>query len=130
MLRIVVASAVLAVTGIGAARSADVPASLRLEDAAALVTLCTVPASDPLHDLAEGFCLGYMTGAMQLYRAATASPTIENAVCAEGEVSRARMRAIFLDWADAHPEHLDEPAIDALFRAAVAAFPCTEGTSP
>lgn len=65
-----------------------------------------------------------MTGAMQLYRAATAAPNIPNAVCVERDVPRGEMRAIFLDWAADHGEHLNEPAIDALFRAAVAAFPC------
>jgi len=112
--------------GLAAAQDLDeVAASFRLDDGAALVTVCTVPAGDPLHDSANGFCLGYMTGAMELYRAATASPNIPNAVCADREVSRAEMRAIFLDWAEDHPDHLAEPAIDGLFRAAVDAFPCS-----
>lgn len=126
MRRLVVTVTALAWAGVAAAQDADdVAASFRLDDGAALVTACTVPEGEPLHDTAKGFCLGYMTGAMQLYRAATASPNIPNAVCAEREISRAEMRAIFLAWAEDHPEHLDEPAIDALFRAAVAAFPCT-----
>lgn len=125
MRRIFMISAVVAWAGLAAAEDVDeVAASFRLDDATALVTACTVPASHPLHDTARGFCLGYMTGAMQLYRAATASPNIANAVCAEREVPRAEMREIFLDWAELHPDHLAEPAIDALFRAALAAFPC------
>ncbi len=126
MNRLLVALAALGWAGPAAAQDVDdVAASFRLDDGAALVTACTVPASDPLHDTANGFCLGYMTGAMQLYRAATASPNIPNAVCADREVSRAEMRAIFLDWAEDHPDHLAEPALDALFRAAVDAFPCS-----
>ncbi len=98
--------------------------SFVLEDGAALVTACTVPETHPLHATAKGFCLGYMTGAMQLYAAAVQSPKIDDAVCPGAAVSRVRMRDIFLEWARTHPERLGEPAIDTLFRAAVAAFPC------
>jgi len=98
--------------------------SFELNNARALVTACTVPADNVLHDTAKGLCLGYMTGAMQLYRAAAASPKVENRVCPGHEVSRAEMRDVFLEWAAANPERLDEPAIDGLLRAAVAKFPC------
>jgi hypothetical protein len=122
----VVASAALIWAGLAAAQDVgDVASSFRLDDGADLVTVCTVSEDEPLHDTAKGFCLGYMSGAMQLYRAATASPDVPNAVCTTGEVSRAEMRRIFLAWAEDHPELLDEPAIDALLRAAVAAFPCS-----
>jgi len=125
MRRIFMISAIIGWAGLAAAEDVDeVAASFRLDDGSALVTACTVPASHALHATASGFCLGYMTGAMELYRAATASPDIANAVCAEREVPRAEMRQIFLDWAEDHPDRLAEPAIDALFRAAVAAFPC------
>jgi hypothetical protein len=98
--------------------------SFELNNARALVTACTVPAGDALYDTAKGFCLGYMTGAMQLYRAATASPNVKNFVCPGHEVSRAEMRDVFLEWAAANPERLSEPAVDGLLRAAVAKFPC------
>jgi Rap1a immunity proteins len=98
--------------------------SFELNDANALVTACTVPADNPLYQTAKGFCLGYMTGAMQLYRAAATSPNIKNFVCPGHLVSRAEMRDVFLEWAAANPQRLSEPAIDALLRSAVAKFPC------
>jgi Rap1a immunity proteins len=98
--------------------------SFELNDANALVTACTVPADNPLYQTAKGFCLGYMTGAMQLYRAAAASPNVKNSVCPGHVVSRAEMRDVFLEWAAANPQRLSEPAIDALLRSAVAKFPC------
>lgn len=98
--------------------------SFELNDANALVTACTVPADNPLYQTAKGFCLGYMTGAMQLYRAAAASPNVKNFVCPGHLVSRAEMRDVFLEWAAANPQRLSEPAIDALLRSAVAKFPC------
>jgi Rap1a immunity proteins len=100
--------------------------SFELSNAQALVTTCTVPADNPLYQTAKGFCLGFMTGAMQLYSAAAASPKIKNFVCPGHVVSRAEMRGVFLDWAAAHPERLSEPAIDGLVRSAVAKYPCPQ----
>jgi hypothetical protein len=109
-----------------AAQSASdaVVESFELDDAEALITACTVPADDPLYQTARGFCLGYMTGAMQLYRAAAASPNVKNFVCPNHVVSRAEMRDVFLEWAAANPRRMSEPAIDSLLRAAVAKYPC------
>lgn len=113
-----------AAAGPAAAQDDQVIESFVLSDADALVTACTVPEGNPLYQTAKGFCLGYMTGAMQLYGAATASPNVENFVCPGRAVSRAEMRDVFLEWAAANPERLSEPAIDGLLRAAVAKFPC------
>jgi hypothetical protein len=102
----------------------SVAESFKLNDAEALVTACTVPDDSPLYQTAKGFCLGYMTGAMQLYRAAAASPNVKDFVCPKHVVSRAEMREVFLEWAAANPQRMSEPAIDSLLRAAVAKFPC------
>ena len=115
----------VSIVGASAAAQDDpVVESFVLSDAAALVTACTVPEGHPLYQTAKGFCLGYMTGAMQLYSAAAASPDVKNFVCPGRVVSRAEMRDVFLEWAAANPERLGEPAIDGLVRAAVAKFPC------
>ena len=107
-----------------AADGEDVVESFRLQDTQALVTACSVPADHAMHARANAFCLGYMSGAMHFYGAAVKSPKVEPFVCPPGEVSRAEVRKIFLNWAAAHPERLDEPPIEGLVRAAVAAFPC------
>jgi hypothetical protein len=114
-----------ALVGSAAAQSEDaVVESFELDNGQALVTACTVPADNPLYQTAKGFCLGYMTGAMQLYGAAAASPNVKNFVCPGHVVSRAEMRDVFLEWAAANPQQLSEPAIDSLLRSAVAKFPC------
>lgn len=115
---------VAVVAGPAAAQDDPVVESFVLRDAQALVTACTVTEGNPLYQTAKGFCLGYMTGAMQLYTAAAASPRVKNFVCPGRVVSRAEMRDVFLAWAAANPERMDEPAIDGLVRAAVAKFPC------
>jgi hypothetical protein len=115
---------VVALAAPAAAQDDAVVESFELSDTQALVTACTVPEGNPLYQTAKGFCLGYMTGAMQLYSAAAASPRVKNFVCPGRVVSRAEMRDVFLEWAAANPERLGEPAIDGLLRAAVAKFPC------
>jgi hypothetical protein len=114
-----------AAAGPAAAQDDQVIESFVLSDGEALVTACTVPEGNPLYQTAKGFCLGYMTGAMQLYSAAAASPNVKNFVCPGRAVSRAEMREVFLEWAAANPARLGEPAIDGLLRAAVAKFPCS-----
>jgi hypothetical protein len=122
---VVVAATPVLINSAGAQSTEDsVAESFKLDNAQALVTACTVPADSPLYQTAKGFCLGYMTGAMQLYRAAAASPNVKNFVCPGHVVSRAEMREVFLEWAAANPQRMSEPAIDSLLRAAVAKFPC------
>jgi hypothetical protein len=124
MLWFLVAAAALASPAAAQPTDDSVVESFELNNGQALVTTCTVPAASPLYQTAKGFCLGYMTGAMQLYRAATASPKIKSHVCPGHVVSRAEMRDVFLEWAAANPQRMSEPAIDSLLRAAVAKYPC------
>jgi hypothetical protein len=98
--------------------------SFHLRDAGDLVTACSVNKESELYARANAFCLGYMSGAMQFYSAAVASPDVTPFICAGRDISRAEMRTIFLDWAKNHPDRLGEPPIDGLVRAAVAQFPC------
>ena len=51
------------------------------------------------------------------------------AYCVDDEIPADRIRTAYLDWAEAHPEELDQPAASALFVALVAAFPCTGAPS-
>ena len=46
------------------------------------------------------------------------------AYCVDDEIPADRLRKAYLDWAEAHPEALDQPAASALFLALVEAFPC------
>jgi hypothetical protein len=51
------------------------------------------------------------------------------AYCADDEIPADMVREAYLDWAEAHPEDLDQPAASALFVALVEAFPCTGAPS-
>lgn len=47
------------------------------------------------------------------------------AYCVDDEIPAEMVRDAYLDWADAHPEALDQPAAEALFLALTDAYPCS-----
>lgn len=89
-----------------------------------LVDLCAVPDNDPLYSEAKSFCFGFFSGAMHFHRALVRGPDIDPLVCPGRPVSRAEAIAVFLDWAKANPDYLNEDAIQAAMRAAVEEWPC------
>ncbi len=74
----------------------------------------------------RAFCYGYINGAGQFYRALVADEDVgmEPFVCPGRAVSEDEAITVFLDWFDDNPDAATQPAIDGLFRAWVAAFPC------
>ena len=75
------------------------------------------------------FCYGFMAGAWQFYEQLVAADAVDvdPFVCPGDEVTADEAVAIFTDWAGAHQDELAQPAVDGLFRAWTAAFPCNEG---
>lgn len=57
--------------------------------------------------------------------AAKAKRVEKPAYCADDEIPAERLRVVYLDWAEANPEALDQPAASALFRALSEAYPCS-----
>jgi hypothetical protein len=74
----------------------------------------------------RSFCFGYLNGAGQFYEALIAHEEVDvdPFVCPGREVTEEEAVAVFLDWYENNPDAAGEPAIDGLFRAWVAAFPC------
>lgn len=89
-----------------------------------LLDICSLPPSDPQYPEARGFCLGYFAGGIQLHDALAASPDFPRIACASGNATRDDVVAVFVDYARAHPQYLDEPAMDTVFRAVVDKWPC------
>jgi hypothetical protein len=91
------------------------------------------PSVDTTRDLVamcqmddRAFCYGFINGAGQFYRMLVNDETLDIApfVCPGREVSESEAVSLFLDWYAQNPDSAPEPAIDGLFRAWVAAFPC------
>ena len=48
------------------------------------------------------------------------------AYCVDDEIPAEIVRNVYLDWAAAHPDELNQPAASALFFALTEAFPCSD----
>jgi hypothetical protein len=89
-----------------------------------LVALCSCEPDDPLYAEALQFCYGYMAGMAQLHRALVRADDIKPVACPRYEVTREELVRIFLDWARANPDAMDELPADSVKRAAAATWPC------
>jgi hypothetical protein len=87
-----------------------------------LLELCDPPAGDPYARDAIHMCHGVVLGAYGVHQAVAGR--LGRVVCPPANVTRADGVRVFVSWARAHPENLNEPAIDALFRAWAASYPC------
>jgi hypothetical protein len=92
-----------------------------------LVTLCTASPDDDMADEAVHFCHGYLVGAFHYYRQMVAGPEMDPFVCLpDPPPSRNEGIAMFISWAQAHPQYMGELPVETLFRFLVETFPCAE----
>lgn len=90
-----------------------------------LINLCTTSPDNPLHAQAINFCHGYLVGAYHYYSAIAAGPTGPQLVCmSEPRPSRNETIAMFIDWAQDHPQHGSEPPVETQFRFMMEKWPC------
>jgi len=92
-----------------------------------LIDLCATSPDNPLYTAAIHFCHGYLVGAYAYYEAANAGPEGEQLVCfPDPAPSRNDAVKMFVDWAKAHPEYMNEPAVESEFRFLMEKWPCKE----
>lgn len=116
------AVAVLAGPAPAAAIDAEV---FRLRSGADVVALCSAPATDPLYSAAVHMCHGFGAGTYQTIVAMTRHEKLPPIVCApDPPPSRNDTVGRFLEWARRNPQHLQDPAVEALGRFFVTEFPC------
>jgi hypothetical protein len=91
-----------------------------------LLNLCTVPVSDPRAQEAIHFCHGYLVGAYQYHIAETGGPDItRRLVCIPPSgVTRNEAIAMFVEWAKARPQFMNESPVDTEFRFLIEKWPC------
>ncbi len=90
-----------------------------------LLNLCTVPSNDPLYVAAIHFCYGYLVGAYDYYDAVSTGPQGIQLVCfPESPPSRNEAVSMFIKWLKAHPEYMNEPAVETEFRFLMEKWPC------
>jgi hypothetical protein len=124
----IAASVVLAAAAISAPAHAGPTVNeddFRVRTAQDLIDLCGVSASDPNAVAAIHFCHGYVSGAYQYYLSSTNGPDGVKIVClTDPPPTRNEAVGMFVAWAHEHPEYMQDPAVDTLFRWATSKYPC------
>jgi hypothetical protein len=95
-----------------------------VEVAQDLLDVCTVPDDHVHYWEAQAFCFGYFQGGAAFHRALAAGPEHDPIVCPPAGVTIRDAVTLFVDYARRHPEHLDDAAMDVVFRAASEEWPC------
>jgi hypothetical protein len=115
--------ATLALAGLGLS-STPLLANDGKVTAADLVQYCGVTAEDPDSHTAIAFCYGYIDAALDYHHAITADGE-DRIACPPGEVTRADVAAVVVEWAKIHTDKVDEnPPVHVVMRAAGEAWPC------
>jgi hypothetical protein len=123
-------AAVLALLALGGPALAQDLESFKVRDAASLSRLCATPENDPLYGEARQFCYGFIAGAASMYRETVAAGAISPTICASSEPTLELIRLRFVEWLARNPEAGRQTAVDAVFRAAAAAWPCPQTATP
>jgi hypothetical protein len=99
-----------------------------------LLDICTLDKSNPSYFEARAFCYGYFKGGADFHKALTSGSKYPPIACPAPGVTARDVVAVFVAYANAHPEYLSEDPMDTAFRAVIAKWPCpairASGTKP
>ncbi|MEZ5573489.1 MAG: Rap1a/Tai family immunity protein [Halioglobus sp.] len=98
--------------------------SMKLNSASDLVDVCTVEPTNDQYEAALAFCYGFFEGAIRYHQAITGSDTHKELVCAPSGTTRLQAVDVFVAYMQGNPQYANEEAIDAIFRALMARWPC------
>ena len=90
-----------------------------------LINLCTASPQDARYEQAIHFCHGYLVGAVHYSIAVKSKEPNELFVCfPEPKPSRNQTIALFIAWAQAHPQFMTEMPVETEFRFLTEKWPC------
>lgn len=90
-----------------------------------LINLCTTASDEPLFAQAINFCHGFLVGAYHYHAVQASGPDGLKLVCPpDPPPSRNETIAQFVEWAQDHPEYMDEAAVETEFRFLMETWPC------
>lgn len=69
-----------------------------------LADLCDAQPGDQIYAEAKQFCYGFVSGVVHFHDALAVGPNFGRIVCPEGKVTREDGAAIFIAWANTHPD--------------------------
>ena len=91
----------------------------------ALLNLCTASSNDPRYREAIHFCHGYLVGAYHYHIAQNTGEGGKLLVCLPTPPpSRNEAIRLFIAWAQAHPQYMNERPVDTEFRFLTEKWPC------
>lgn len=90
-----------------------------------LIDICTLDKGNPDYWEAQAFCFGFFHGGVQFHNALTSGESFDPIACPGPDATVQAAVAVFVDYARANPQHLEEPAMDMIFRAAGTEWPCS-----
>lgn len=89
------------------------------------LNLCTASPQDPHYREAIHFCHGYLVGAYHYHQAQTADQQGAKLFCPpEPKPSRNETIAMFISWAQTHPQYMNEAPVETEFRFLTEKWPC------
>ena len=116
----------LVAAGLGTAGAAvDDPDRFLVDDASDLVALCEVEGEAEREALV--FCHGFIVGAFHYHVASTNPVGQRRWMCLPPPEERPSRDAVirqFVEWANKHPEFMQDEAVDTLFRFLDGRFAC------
>jgi hypothetical protein len=118
------AAALGAVCALVTAAMAAEPSNFNATTTRDLVALCADQPDTPLYSEAKQFCYGFLAGVAQFHRTMVQGEKIEPLACPKDAVTREQLVGVFLDWARANPQAMDQLPADSLERAAADRWPC------
>lgn len=90
-----------------------------------LLNLCTAPPNDPHYREALHFCYGYLVGAYHYHVASNDGKDGQPLVCLPTPPpSRNEAISMFIAWAQARPQYMNERPVETEFRFLVEKWPC------
>lgn len=90
-----------------------------------LINLCTASPQDPHYREAIHFCQGYLVGAYHYYQAETKEkPELKLFCSPEPKPTRNETIAMFITWAQQHPQYMGETPVETEFRFLSEKWPC------
>ncbi len=90
-----------------------------------LMDICTVEESHSDYWEAKAFCFGLFHGGHKFHEALTSGESFDTIACPGPEATVEDAVTVFVNYARANPQHLEEPAMDMIFRAVSAQWPCS-----
>ena len=90
-----------------------------------LINLLTSDPDDPFYQQAINFAHGYLVGAFHYYVAVSSGPKGTKLVCfPDPQPSRNEAISMFIEWAKAHPQYMNERPVETEFRFLMETWPC------